>query len=540
MSGSQDARSLFASYAFGEIAAEQLQVLEGALREDSELRREFIEYLNVDSALSDLAVLTPTELAEIERDVTNNASRRKVSPVAPTASPGWQFRSAMAAVAVAATLLLIAIVCFNWSDSPAHEPIATLVTDVDALLLRDRQPCSDSRLPTGEYQLQRGLLHLQFANNVMVYVEAPAHFDIVGAACVLLHSGRLSANVPPEGVGFTVETPEAEVVDFGTEFSVDVAGGASEVHVFDGLVRVNPGASHQRETSKSIDLQASEAIRITRGTSDPVDISIESNRFIRNFDEPRLNYARAIKQLSPVAYYRMPIRDRGLVSEPPEYSGVVLTGEGRRPPHAKGVFAGGSLRVGVDSIGRGGRVDSPPALSTGQFSIAVFVYLESPAPSGVIATNMDGKRGNFDLSINEHGMLHATGVVDEVTSPLRKTGVVDEVTSPEPRTIPSKTGLVTSSTTGGSVLPQKTWRHVVVTADGVQLQLYEDGKLVASTPCAAMATSESDPIWFGTNASTTQVWDGRIDEVTLFDRALSEEEIAALYRTAQEEITRMQ
>ena len=401
-------------------------------------------------------------------------------------------------------------------------------------------------LLVGEYELQRGLLHLQFGGGVMVYLEAPARFDAVSNSRVVLHSGRLSARVPPEGIGFTVETPEAEVVDFGTEFSVDVAGGASEVHVFDGLVRVNPGASHQLETSKSIDLQASEAIRITRGTSDPVDISIESNRFIRNFDEPRLNYARAIKQLSPVAYYRMPIRDRGLVSEPPEYSGVVLTGEGRRPPHAKGVFAGGSLRVGVDSIGRGGRVDSPPPLSTGQFSIAVFVYLESPAPSGVIATNMDGKRGNFDLSINEHGMLHATivvdevtsplrktGVVDEVTSPLRKTGVVDEVTSPEPRTIPSKT-------TGSSVLPQKTWRHVVVTADGVQLQLYEDGRLVASKPCAAMATSESDPIWFGTNASTTQVWDGRIDEVTLFDRALSEEEIAALYRTAQEEITRIQ
>ena len=68
--------------------------------------------------------------------------------------------------------------------------------------------------------------------------------------------------------------------------------------------------------------------------------------------------------------------------------------------------------------------------------------------------------------------------------------------------------------------------------------LYEDARLVASKPCAAVAASDSDTVWFGTDAKATQVWDGRIDEVTLFDRALNEEEIAALYRTAQEEIAR--
>ena len=149
-------------------------------------------------------------------------------------------------------------------------------------------------------------------------------------------------------------------------------------------------------------------LRITDGATEPEDISIATDRFIRNFDEPRLNYARAVKRLSPLAYYRMPIRDRGLVSEPPEYSGVVLTGEGKRPPHAQGVFVGGSLRVGVDSSGRGGRVDSPPALSTGQFSLTAFVYLEAPAQDAMVATNLDGERGNFGLSLNENGMLQAT------------------------------------------------------------------------------------------------------------------------------------
>ncbi|MGB7324628.1 MAG: LamG domain-containing protein, partial [Rubripirellula sp.] len=91
-----------------------------------------------------------------------------------------------------------------------------------------------------------------------------------------------------------------------------------------------------------------------------------------------------------------------------------------------------------------------------------------------------------------------------------------------------------------SFLPLNTWRHVVVTADGEQLQFYEDGKRVASEPCAAMAASDSDTVWFGTAPDATRVWDGRIDEVALFNRALNEDEIATLYRTAQKQLARSQ
>jgi hypothetical protein len=280
--------------------------------------------------------------------------------------------------------------------------------------------------------------------------DAEARFDAVSDKRVVLYSGRLSATVPPEGIGFTVETPEAKVIDFGTEFSIDVDGGASEVHVFDGLVRVNHGTSNQRDASKSLDLQASEAVRISGAVAYPVGIAIEANRFIRNFDEPRLNYA---------------------------------------------------------------RVDLPPPLSTGRFSLTAFVYLEAPAENAAIATNWNCEGGNFALSLAENGTLQTT--------------------------IRSEDGDL-STISGGSVLPQKTWRHVVLTADGEQLQFYEDGKLVMSTPCAAMAASDSDTLWFGTNAGKTQVWDGRIDELALFDRALTETEIATLHRTAQKEISRSQ
>jgi len=43
----------------------------------------------------------------------------------------------------------------------------------------------------------------------------------------------------------------------------------------------------------------------------------------------------------------------------------------------------------------------------------------------------------------------------------------------------------------------------------------------------AASDSDSDKVWFGTDARGTKVWDGGIDEVALFDRALTEGEVAA-------------
>ena len=302
-----------------------------------------------------------------------------------------------------------------------------------------------AQLVAGDYQLRRGLLHLRFDGGVMVYLEAPAQFNVVSGKRFVLHHGRLSANVPPEGIGFTVETPEAEVVDFGTEFSVEVESGTSEVHVFDGLGSrsAETGTSGMMRDALIFELSEPSGLRTATAEARAISNS-RPERFIRNFDEPKRKYARSVKQLSPVAFYRMAIRDKGLVSEPPQYSGEVLTGDGIRPPHARGVFAGGSLRVGADSTGRGGRVDSPPPLTTGQFTLAVFVYLEDVnTHGGMVATNIRDDEGNFALSLDEDGVLQAT---------VRKS-------DGELRSVASSTSL-----------PLTTWRHLVVTADGEQLR----------------------------------------------------------------------
>ncbi|MEM6689640.1 MAG: LamG-like jellyroll fold domain-containing protein [Planctomycetota bacterium] len=424
------------------------------------------------------------------------------------------YKTTLLGMAIAATLLLA------WASQPkgdiqdgSSEKVAKIIARIDALLTKDESQWDADELIAGGYELQSGLLHLQFDGGVMVYVEAPAGFQVSSGKRMSITRGRLSASVPPAGIGFAIDTPEAEVIDFGTEFSVDVESGSSEVHVFDGLVRVQPKPTIDGEKQSSIDLRTSQAVKIDDSDNKLVDIQIAHDRFIRDFDEPKQKYFRSLRKLSPLAVYRMAIRDQGLQAIPPQYSGKVLTGPGLRPPHARGVFAGGALRMGGKSSGRGGKVIEPPPLKTGQLSLAVFVYLDEKGEPGSIATNMASTEGTFSLAINEDGKPRAI-VRDRMGNQV---SVVSE-----------------------GRLPFSTWRYLVVTVDDDELRLYEDGELIAAASCDGVATSLHENLWFGTNADGSSIWNGRIDELAIFDIALSDQEIAEVYRSALEEMTRVE
>ena len=158
------------------------------------------------------------------------------------------------------------------------------------------------------------------------------------------------------------------------------------------------------------------------------------------------------------------------------------------------------------------RLPSPP-LQTGQFTLAAFVYLEPGARHGTVATNIRSNDGNFALGLDENGVLQGT--------------------------IRDRDGDLLS-VSGDAAVALHTWRHVVMTVDGQQFRLYEDGHLVASAACSPVADGVADVLWFGTNADGQKLWNGRIDEVALFDRAFSDVDVTDLYEAAIEEIKRLE
>lgn len=123
-----------------------------------------------------------------------------------------------------AVALLNRTVNARWNPS---DPVPRLGAPLEPRLLR----------------LESGLAQVVFQNGARVVLEGPAELRLVSEAEAVCTSGRLTAEVPPQARGFRVIAPHLDVTDLGTAFGMNVAGGRSEVHVFQGRVQYRPEPS---------------------------------------------------------------------------------------------------------------------------------------------------------------------------------------------------------------------------------------------------------------------------------------------------------
>jgi chitodextrinase len=78
---------------------------------------------------------------------------------------------------------------------------------------------------------------------------------------------------------------------------------------------------------------------------------------------------------------------------------------------------------------------------------------------------------------------------------------------------------------GLSSLPAKTWTHLAATYDGATLLLYVNGVQVASRSMSDTLTSSTNALQIGGDAAFGQYFNGIIDEVRIYNRALAPAEI---------------
>jgi hypothetical protein len=92
-------------------------------------------------------------------------------------------------------------------------------------------------LPGQLLQLESGLIQVTFESGAEIVLRGPSRFRVDGPMRGQLFSGSVTATVPRQASGFTISSPQAEVIDLGTEFGFSVAdSGDSQVHVFKGEV----------------------------------------------------------------------------------------------------------------------------------------------------------------------------------------------------------------------------------------------------------------------------------------------------------------
>jgi hypothetical protein len=76
-----------------------------------------------------------------------------------------------------------------------------------------------------------------------------------------------------------------------------------------------------------------------------------------------------------------------------------------------------------------------------------------------------------------------------------------------------------------SALPVNTWAHVAATYDGAMVRLYVNGVQVASQAQTTPLTTSTQALYIGGNSPYGEYFQGRIDEVRIYNRALSATDI---------------
>lgn len=252
----------------GQLSVAQQARLGELLRGDPAAQELYLTYSDLHAELALSADVGQSVIAE-PRFIANASATKRA-----------RTRSVFAWVIAGVASTVAAVLFMAGWLGPANEPVPAVATltecSEDVAWSQRSMPIQrQCPLPAGSVELIRGQATLQMQNGAEVILEAPARGELVSGTLFRLEHGRITVRVPEQAIGFRVLTPTAEIVDLGTEFGVAVeADGASEVHVFRGLV-----VARRQGSNLVVPVLQDEAGRIEADRGDLVSIESDPARF---------------------------------------------------------------------------------------------------------------------------------------------------------------------------------------------------------------------------------------------------------------------
>jgi len=349
---------------------------------------------------------------------------------------------------------------------------------------------------------------------------------------------------------FAVRTPTALVEDLGTEFGVEVLqSGETSSHVFQGQVRVrldgagnggrgagnqNPESPNPRTSNHELVLSAGQSARVVAGERAvrPATTGCDAAaNFVRAMPLPQAvqesqAYEKLVLSLDPAVYYRMerpkPTGDRFLVFDSAaggHHGQLRLGNDFGGSPYWNGRF-GDSLNFRGPYVSDRVIVPDYPKTTNDRLTVSAWVLAAGRPEWAMIASN-------WGEEVDRTGQFHIS--LYPVDGDL-----VACVTQRDGRRIELREG-------ENYPFPLGVWQHVAIVADGAMLRLYRNGKEVASAACEGILREMLPPglgIGCRTNTEGTEAqfndmgrnfWIGRIDELAIFNKSLTPEQIEKLF-----------
>lgn len=279
----------------GNLTEDEFQVLDQMISEDSECLKYYIEYTTLWALLDETECLTndinltdykslSTPVLKEQKTIHNQETPFKAKFEQEKHSfllGKWKHISILLS---AAALIFVVLLINLSSQKPYKVDIVTIADQINAEWNPETPFEIGSRLGTNKMQLslKKGIVKLQFDDNVEVLIEGPAAFMIDQTGLFLDH-GSLYCRVAKSGLGFTVKTISAQYIDLGTVFGIksDIKG-ISELHVFKGKVRMVSDSERHSKTNRVI--KENNAIRYDAENNLIDVIPIGQKDFVSHFD----------------------------------------------------------------------------------------------------------------------------------------------------------------------------------------------------------------------------------------------------------------
>lgn len=418
-------------------------------------------------------------------------------------------KSAMVSIMASAAAILLLALFIRFA--PVHDSHGQITDSFQAVSQDAGQALAKGRFLRNEpLLLEKGLIEIAMDSGGTVLVEAPAEIRLENDNQVFLVLGKLTAKVPPQAIGFTVRTPSASVVDYGTEFGVMVDRYATtDAHVLKGEIEMRLG-SNIRVFEKSMRLAGKQAARASG--ENLTGIPAAAYQFTYEIPSPFEFYA---KSLQPMMYFCAKGSAADSFLDIKQNRGVMIrlnkdvqisAEAGSAAPHpARSLYmADDAAGVSITNL------QSVP--QKGDYTICLWVRFDVIADQIVSQSLVSGRTQDSRyyriLNMNSDGCLEHSAFRSD-------RGKWRTVKSPTP-------------------LKTNVWYFVAVTnAFGTTKNMYINGRYVAEdaerqpSPLELYETLELGGSW-----ESFAEFQGSVGDVLLFDRTLSKDEIQKLYESA--------
>ena len=227
-------RNLIELYLEGNLPADKWEEFSHRLEQSADMRREFRKLSVLDENLRAQSIGFP------------NLAEREQNKLQPVILP-WL---------VAAASLTLAFIF--WSKEQQSDPASKFKTDHGIAVNSKNLPKiklidffgldashhsftpGQTQFEVGEYKTSSGKLHLRFGESVDVIFTGASIFEILSEKEIFVHKGNIRTIVhDARGHEFTIRTPSANYIDWGTEFCLNIRPNTKDqFEVDEGLVEV--------------------------------------------------------------------------------------------------------------------------------------------------------------------------------------------------------------------------------------------------------------------------------------------------------------